>query len=293
MFSELEALVAVAERGSMERAAADLYLTPSALSRRIQRLESELGIVLLDRNFKPPRVTQAGLEVLEKSRSILSSVSELKSSGSSIPAGPFRLGLSYALARPEISEVIVELGKQFPLLLPNICNDVSPELMARLKRGELDAVLTILPEGTVVPHELDGVTLARDTTQLVRARFPAARKSSRSPEFYRQSWVLNPTGCLVRQQISDRVERLGCPLVVAAELHNPDLQLSLIAGNVGVGIFQTSFLKAHRLRAQVHVFEDANFDIAIKIVFFCGKHLGTRQQVAAKLQQLLVKHFKK
>jgi DNA-binding transcriptional LysR family regulator len=279
----------------MERAAADLYLTPSALSRRIQRLETELGIVLLDRQFKPPRVTQAGLEVLEKSRSILTSIGELKSSTSrsSIPSGPFRLGLSYALARPEISDVIVELGKQFPLLRPNICNDVTPELLVRVHRGELDAALAILPDETIIPHELDSVTLARDTMQLVQARLPAVRKSSRPPQFYRKNWVLNPAGCLVRQQIRDRVERLGCPLVVAAELHNPDLQLALIAGNVGIGMFQAGFLKTHRLRTQLRVFQDPNFNISIRIVFCSGKHLGTRQQVAAKLRQILVTHFEK
>ena len=59
MFAELKALVALAETGSMERAASDLYLTPSAFTRRIQRLEDELGVVLLDRHFKPPKLNQA------------------------------------------------------------------------------------------------------------------------------------------------------------------------------------------------------------------------------------------
>jgi hypothetical protein len=46
---------------------------------------------------------------------------------------------------------------------------------------------------------------------------------------------------MVREEIKPRVERLGAPLIVAAELHNPDLQLSLIAGNVGVGCYEPVF----------------------------------------------------
>jgi DNA-binding transcriptional LysR family regulator len=46
VFEELKALVAIAETDSMERAANDLSLTPSALTPRIQRLEIELGAVL-------------------------------------------------------------------------------------------------------------------------------------------------------------------------------------------------------------------------------------------------------
>ena len=293
MFAELEALVAVVETGSMERAANDLHLTPSALTRRIQRLEVELGVVLLDRHFRPPKLTQAGFEVLEKSRAILSSLSDLKAStsGTTTPVGPFRLGLSHALARPEISKVIIELGKQFPLLQPSICNDVSCQLLARLHLGELDGALVVLPIETALPHHLKGVTLSHEAMRLVQARTSAQRRSSKSSEFYRRNWVLNPAGCLVREEIKNRVERLGAPLIVAAELHNPDLQLSLIAGNVGVGMLRASFLRTHPLRTRLSIIEHPNFNISIRIAFLRGRYLGTREQVALELQRILVKHF--
>ena len=278
----------------MERAANDLYLTPSALTRRIQRLELELGAVLLDRHFKPPKLTRAGFEVLEKSRAILTSLSDLKTStsGAAIPVGPFRLGLSHALARPEISNVIIELGKQFPLLQPSIGNDVSCQLLERLRLGELDGALVVLPTEKILPGGLEGVTLADDTMRVVQARTSAQPRSSKSSEFYRRNWVLNPLGCLVREEIKNRVERLGVPLVVAAELHNPDLQLSLIAGNVGVGMLRASFLRTHSLRARLSPIEHPNFNITIRIAFFRGRHLGAREQVALELQRILMKQFK-
>jgi DNA-binding transcriptional LysR family regulator len=293
LFAELKALVALAETGSMERAANDLYLTPSALTRRIQRLEVELGVVLLDRHFKPPKLTQAGFEVLQKSRAILSSLSDLKvsTSGNTPPIGPFRLGLSHALAQPDISKVIVELGKQFPLLQPSICNDISSQLLARLHGGELDGALVVLPIETALPLDLEGVTLAHETMRLVQARSSAQLRSLNSREFYRRNWVLNPVGCLVREEIKNRVERLGAPLVVAAELHNPGLQLSLIAGNVGVGISRASFLRTHPLRSRLSIIEHPNFNVSIRIAFFRARHLGTREQVARELQRILVKHF--
>jgi DNA-binding transcriptional LysR family regulator len=291
--AELKALVALAETGSMERAANDLYLTPSALTRRIQRLELELDVVLLDRHFKPPKLTRAGFEVLERSRAILSSLSDLKAStsGGTTPVGPFRLGLSHALARPEISQVIINLGKQFPLLQPSIGNDISCNLLGRLHLGELDGALVVLPSETALPHNLDGVTLAHEAMRLVQARTSTHPRCSISPEFYRRNWVLNPAGCLVREEIKNRVERLGAPLVVAAELHNPDLQLSLIAGNVGVGTLRASFLRTHPLRNRVSIIEHPSFNISIRIAFFRGRHLGTREQVALELQRMLVKHF--
>ena len=293
MLAELEALVALAGTGSMERAANGLYLTPSALTRRIQRLEAALDQVLVDRRFKPPKLTAAGMEVLEKSRAILSSFNDLKASamGNGTPAGPFRLGISHALARPGISKVIIELGRKFPLLQPSICNDVSRQLLARVRLGELDAVLVLLPADMALPNDLDGVALSRESMQVAKARIGASRKSTRGGEFYRRSWVLNPAGCLVRDEIRNRVERLGCPFTVAAELHNPDLQLSLVAGDVGVGIFSARFLRTHTLRRQVSVIQDPAFTIAARIVYFRGRLPGTRGRVALEVQRILVKYF--
>lgn len=279
----------------MERAARDLYLTPSALTRRIQRLEVELGVVLLDRHFKPLKLTRAGMDVVAKSRAILSSLSDLKSStsGNTPPVGPFRLGLSHAIALPDMSKVIIEMGKQFPLLQPSICNDTSPELLARLHLGELDGALVVLPIETALPPELEGVTLAHEAMRLVQARTSTRPRSSKSSEFYRRNWVLNPLGCLVREEIKNRVERLGAPLIVAAELHNPDLQLSLIAGNVGVGMLRASFLRTHSLRSRLSLIEHPNFNITIRIAFFRGRHLGAREKVALELQRILMKQFKR
>lgn len=293
MFEELKALVAIAETGSMERAANDLSLTPSALTRRIQRLEIELGAVLFDRHFKPPKLTQVGFETLEKGRAILSSVADLKNStsGGAAPVGPFRLGLSHAVAQPDISKVIVDLGKQFPLIQPHISNDISSQLLTRLRLGELDGAVVVLPKETAMTPDLDGVTLTEEAMQPVQARTLGQQKSAKGAEFYRRNWILNPVGCLVREEIKKRVERLGMPLVVAAELHSPGLQLSLIAGNVGVGVVRTSFLRVHPLYARLRVIEQPNFSIAIRIAFFRGRYLGTREQVAIELQGMLVKHF--
>lgn len=293
MLDELKALVAVAHTGSMERAAADLFLTPSALTRRIQRLEAELGSVLLDRHFKPPKLTRAGVEVLERSQTVLSSLSDLKASlaGNAAPTGAFRLGLSHALAQPEISRAIIALGHKFPRLLPRIASLTSCNMLAQLRAGELDAALVIFPTAMALPSDLEGVALAQERIRFVAGRGCAPRRSSKAPEFYRRSWVLNPAGCLVRAEIERSLERLGAPLTVAAELHSPELQVALIGGNVGVGALRESFLRTHAARAPLHVVDHPDFRITIRVAFLYGRHLGGRERAARELQTLLQQNF--
>src|SRR3712207_1632399 len=61
----LEAFVAVAQRQSLKRAAEDLNLSPSALSRRVQALETHVGRRVFDRVAGEFRLTVAGASLLE------------------------------------------------------------------------------------------------------------------------------------------------------------------------------------------------------------------------------------
>src|SRR5436190_78515 len=57
---DVRAFVAVVDMGSVGRAALRLNLTQPAISRRVQRLEEDLGLTLLDRESQPARPTRAG-----------------------------------------------------------------------------------------------------------------------------------------------------------------------------------------------------------------------------------------
>jgi DNA-binding transcriptional LysR family regulator len=54
MLDNLKAFAAVIDHKSLTKAASRLYLTQSAISRRIQQLEQALGGTLLDRTQRPP-----------------------------------------------------------------------------------------------------------------------------------------------------------------------------------------------------------------------------------------------
>jgi DNA-binding transcriptional LysR family regulator len=60
MLDNLKAFAAVIDHKSLTKAALRLYLTQSAISRRIQQLEEALGGTLLDRTQRPPSFTALG-----------------------------------------------------------------------------------------------------------------------------------------------------------------------------------------------------------------------------------------
>src|SRR5206468_10026554 len=100
MLDEMRTFVVLAESGSLQRAAQRLFLTPSAVTRQIQRLEAALKMPLLDRRVKPGRITREGRAVLDGGRNMLRIMDDLKASGAkdAEPSGIFRVGLSNAVA---------------------------------------------------------------------------------------------------------------------------------------------------------------------------------------------------
>lgn len=74
--SDLEAFLAVAERNSFQAAAEHVAMSQPALTRRIQKLEGNLGVTLFDRTTRYVRLTLAGKLLQERARLIVSEAIE-------------------------------------------------------------------------------------------------------------------------------------------------------------------------------------------------------------------------
>src|SRR5688572_28973049 len=71
-FDGVQAFVAIAERGGFGKAARELHITQTALTRRLQKLEAYLGLRLLDRTTRQVQLTAVGREFLPQARAIVS-----------------------------------------------------------------------------------------------------------------------------------------------------------------------------------------------------------------------------
>ncbi len=68
---QLRSFLKVAEEGSFTRAASEIGLSQSALSRSIARLEGELGQPLFERQTRKVVLTDAGRVLVDRARKIL------------------------------------------------------------------------------------------------------------------------------------------------------------------------------------------------------------------------------
>ncbi|AOJ76421.1 LysR family transcriptional regulator [Burkholderia ubonensis] len=77
-FEALEALDAIDRTGTFAEAAELLHRVPSALTYLVQKLESDLGVVLFDRSGRRAKLTQAGRVVVDEGRRLLRAAEQLE-----------------------------------------------------------------------------------------------------------------------------------------------------------------------------------------------------------------------
>ncbi|MBD0839086.1 LysR family transcriptional regulator [Streptomyces sp. TRM68416] len=140
----LKTVRAIADAGSLTRAATVLGLAQPALSAQLKRIERALGGALFERGRHGVRATALGELVLERSRIVLPAVTELQQEAArfaraSRTAGRFRLGGTHG---PLLGALVDRLADIAPDARVTTCASWSErELAALLAEGRLDYAL--------------------------------------------------------------------------------------------------------------------------------------------------------
>lgn len=117
--SEMAAFVRVVDSNGFSAAAPALGLSPSAVSKLITRLESRLGVRLLQRTTRSLHLTQEGEVFYAAARRIVSDIEALESQlvgQSATPSGLLRVTTSLAFSTHQLAPVLSEFLARHPLV---------------------------------------------------------------------------------------------------------------------------------------------------------------------------------
>src|ERR1700722_12522775 len=116
-FEALRYLLAAAESGKFSRAAKTLGIEIASLSRRISRVEDELGLTLFERGHDGVRLTQGGQAVLVHARRALSDLNAMLSVGkrnANGEEGKINLGIRLPIVGAPLQSMLVSWRQKYP-----------------------------------------------------------------------------------------------------------------------------------------------------------------------------------
>lgn len=219
--AQLAALAAVHRRGSFDLAAADLHVTPSAISQRIKALEEATGTLLIRRE-KPCTATQTGLRLVrhhDESALLNAALAQDLHHSARTPT------LRIAVNADSLATWVIPALAATPGFLYDIVIDDQDTSQALLRSGEVAAAITSHP----------GPLQGCDTLALGTLRY----RATASPAFAARWFATGVTAPALA-------------LAPALRFNDKDRLQSLWAARHG----QTAALPCHRL-ASSHGFVDA------------------------------------
>jgi len=145
---QLRHLTAVAKTNHFGRAADACFVTQSTLSASIKELENILQTILIERTKRSVRLTQLGLEIVDRANFILRDVEDIVDLAASMGkplSGILRVGVIPTVGPYLLPHIMPKLKSEFPELKLYLREEKSADLILKLKNGELDVALIALP----------------------------------------------------------------------------------------------------------------------------------------------------
>ncbi|NMM78950.1 LysR family transcriptional regulator [Acidovorax sp. SRB_24] len=203
---QIALMLAVEERKTLRGAAGQLGLSQPAATKMLHELESALGQPLFERVGRGLQLNAAGERVMGYFRGIRGSMEALNRDLGELrlgSAGRFAVGSIMAASPGRLTEALVGLKAQFPLLAIEIAVDTSDRLLAQLHEGVLEVVIGRLVGDAAQGCEFRAID-DEGLAVVVGNHHPLA--GQRRVEFaalLAYPWILQPAGSPMR----DVVER--------------------------------------------------------------------------------------
>ena len=143
---QLQFFVAVAEQGSVSRAARNLSISQSSVTEAVKELESDLGVALFERHPRGLNITHKGHQFLRHATKILADVSDARSSfaGETTTGGRLQLGVTSLVAGYVLSDILARYRRAFPGVEVTAIEDNGDYLEHLLVGGELDVAVMVI-----------------------------------------------------------------------------------------------------------------------------------------------------
>ena len=214
----LKIFAAVAETGKMSAAAERCFITQPTVSQSIRELEEHYGVRLFERFSHKLYITEAGEQLLQYARQVISQFDILETNMQSFQAeSHLRLGATITVGACLLSSILNDLRECHPALHIYSCVANTSLIEQKLLNSELDVALV---EGVIQSPSLIAIPVVEDFLVLAMSlEHPlASRNSIRITDLKPYEFVIREKGSGTRKLFEDYLERhhISCKFALEA-----------------------------------------------------------------------------
>ncbi|MET3600832.1 LysR family transcriptional regulator [Martelella mangrovi] len=243
----LRYFVEVAREGSFRAAADKVNIAPSAVSKQIKNLEETLGVELFirGRGRAGLELTEAGEILLHRCTSVINELvvarEELQELHG-IQRGHLRLGVNEALATDLLPGILNNLHRNYPNLKYTIMVENTPDMLARLRDGDIEIGL-----GYNIPMTGEFeilATLKRRTYLITPRNHPLAKRQRvKLEEITGEKFIFPDPSLTLHQMLHDAFIRSGVDVRPIMTTNSFTLLRQMVENGMGVSMVIGRFLQ--------------------------------------------------
>lgn len=255
---DLQIFLAVANEGSITKAAEKMEYVQSSISIRIQQLEKELKTALFRRGRQGVRLTTSGEALKSYAEKIvfLTQEAERVVADNSIPRGPLRIGSPETTAAIRLPSILTDYHKSYPEVDLTLKTGTTEELIHFVLKYELDGAFVAAP----VDHaELDVTEVGVEELAFISGgQFPSIDQ----PEHLRNLTLLVfRVGCSYRRKLEDWLHLQGIIPAKIMEFGTLEGILGCIQAGLGVSLLPRSVVERAMVQynLRIHQISDKSY----------------------------------
>ncbi|NOW47771.1 DNA-binding transcriptional LysR family regulator [Novosphingobium sp. SG751A] len=230
---EMQCFVAVAETGSLGRAAAHVHLAQPSLSRLVQRMEAQSGQPLFDRTTRGMVLTDAGDVLFRHARHMLADMENLRDELAALRGlrrGVVRVGAVAAVMRGLVVRASAQMLELCPGLRIEAREDVNSVLLQALEQRELDIVLTAGEVGDEAVRCVGCCDYSDSFAVFCAQNHPISAKPSLD-ELFACQWVMPGPAFSPRVRFEVLARPLGYAVSVGMETNSVETMATMCAAS--------------------------------------------------------------
>jgi DNA-binding transcriptional LysR family regulator len=257
--AQLRYFEAVARHRHFTRAAEELHVAQSAVSRQVQRLEQELGVELLRRTTRSVEPTEAGRLVAARARAVLAEADSLRGDVDELRGlvrGRVTVGAMLFGGELDIPAILASFSAAFPYVELEVREGIAQQMIDRLGDGRLDVAFALEVDP---PEGLERLELSSEELVVATSRaHPLAGRGALSvADLEGQTLLAFERGSSTRRLVDQALAEAGVRPRVAVEANDLALVRALAASGLGAAILPRSFVERPGPRVSVRPLTEA------------------------------------
>lgn len=244
---------AIAEHGSFTAAASSLGYTQPAVSQMVRRLEQRTGTVLVERNGRSVRLTEAGAVLARHAVSVLAALDNAQAEVAAIAglqSGRVRLMAFPSSSASLVPAALARVTTEHPGITVQFTEGEPPESLAALRAGTCDLAVAFTYEGTDAGRgedDLDGLVVTDVLDDPVLVALPAthplaAQEHVDLAALADESWIAGCPRC--RGHLLSLAHGAGFEPDVSYETEDYVAVLGFVAAGLGVALVPRMILES-------------------------------------------------